>query len=144
VEADGEAAVVMFGRKGLGENCYGDPGDTCPPSACSMYHGWHSPPYEAQVLFYDPAEIAEAAAGTRDPWGVLPYEIFRPTAEVFNVDCPRLNAVAYDRANRLIYVTESQAGPWGETAVHVWKVAPGLFRDGFESGTTGAWSATLP
>ena len=96
------------------------------------------------MLFYDPAEIAQAAAGTRDPWDVLPYEIFRPTLEVFNPGCPRLDAVAFDRQRQLIYVTESQAGPWGETAVHVWRVSPGVFTDGFESGTTFAWSVTVP
>jgi hypothetical protein len=136
---------VIAGRKGLGDNCYGIAGVDCPPSLCAPgEHGWHSDPYEPQVVFYDPAEIAEVAAGGRQPWQVVPYEIYRPVAEVFDADCGQLRGVAYDADRRLLYVTERAAGPFGETAVHVWEVREALFADGFESGDTSAWSQTVP
>jgi hypothetical protein len=53
---------------------------------------------------------------------VLPYEVYRPVAEVFDPDCGELGGVAYDRARQLMYVTERAAGDFGMTAVHVWQV----------------------
>jgi hypothetical protein len=37
---------------------------------------------------------------------------------------PELGAVAFDRNNGLIYVTEQTAGPSKETVVHVWQAPP--------------------
>jgi hypothetical protein len=122
VKAGSRSAVLIFGLKGLGDNCYGTPGESCPESLCSDSQGWNSPPYEPQILFYDPSELAEVAAGSKQPWEVVPYAIHRPLSEVLVSGCARLNAVAYDADRNLIYVTESEAGPWGETAIHVWEV----------------------
>ncbi len=137
--------VLLFGLKGLGDNCYGDPGVECPADACEPYRGWHSDPYQPQILFYDPGQIAEVAAGTRDPWDVLPYSSFALTSQVIDPDCAHLAGVAHDPINGLIYVTEAEAGEFGETAVHVWKTNSGhVFSDGFETGTWSAWSAISP
>jgi len=122
VESGGKTAVLIFGQKGLGANCYGTPGADCPPSLCTAYQGWQADPYEAQILFYQPSLLAEVAAGSRQPWEALPYTIFRPGETLFNPTCGVLQAVAYDVTNQLIYVTESDAGPFGATAVHVWQV----------------------
>jgi hypothetical protein len=122
VDAGDQSAVVLMGRKGLGPSCYGIPGEDCQASRCTTDKGWHADPYEPQLLFYDPAELAAVAAGAREPWTVLPYAIYRPTDELFNPDCGILNAVAYDAVRQLIYATESNAGPFGETVVHVWAV----------------------
>ena len=122
VESGGKTAVLLFGQKGMGDNCYGTPGADCPPSLCPASQGWHADPYEAQILFYQPDELAEVAAGSRQPWEALPYTIFRPGETLFNPTCGVLQAVAYDAANQVIYVTESDAGPFGATAVHVWQV----------------------
>jgi hypothetical protein len=144
IDTGQRTAILIAGRKGLGDNCYGIPGSSCPPSLCSSDYGWHSDPYEPQILFYDPSEVAEVTAGTREPWQVLPYEVYRPTAEVFDPDCGRLDAVAYDPQRHLVYVTERAVGPWGETAVHVWQVQTAIFADGFESADTSAWSRCVP
>jgi hypothetical protein len=37
-------------------------------------------------------------------------------------ECAILGAAALDRERGLLYVTEQEAGPWGETVVHVWQV----------------------
>ena len=85
--------------------------------------GWHSDPYVPQILFYDPEQLAQVVDGAVEPWDVVPYAVYRPVAEVLNPACATLNAVAYDPVRKLIYVTESTAGPWGETVVHVWGVS---------------------
>ena len=149
VDSGAKSGILVFGLKGLGDNCYGvpnpdDPIEPCPTSLCFQDKGWHSDPYQPQILFYDPAQVAEVAAGTRQPWQVLPYRVYRPLAEVFDPDCAVLNAVAHDRERGLIYVTEAEVGPFGETVVHVFAVVVPLFADGFEGGTTLAWDVTAP
>lgn len=133
----GLRGILFFGLKGLGDNCYGDPGVECPAPACDPYRGWHSDPYEPQILFYDPDEVL---GGASQPWDSLPYHVYRPLTEVFDPDCGVLSSASYDRADRLIYVAERTAGPDGETVVHVWEVRAPIFEDGFESGDTSAWS----
>ncbi len=114
--------ILIVGQKGLGDNCYGAPGSTCGPDPCNPYQGYHAYPYEPQILFYDPQELAEVVAGTRQPWEVVPYALYRPTGEVLNPECGVLGDAAYDRERGFLYVTEREAGPWGETVVHVWEI----------------------
>lgn len=121
VESGDGAAILIFGRVGLGDNCYG-PEERCSRDPCSPSSGYHAYPYEPQILFYDPAELADVVAGTREPWEVLPYAVYRPMDEVLDQECASLGAAAHDRERGLLYVAEQEAGPWGETVVHVWQV----------------------
>ncbi len=121
IETPDKRGILIFGRKGLGENCYGTP-EECGGDPCDPYKGWHAYPYEPQILFYDPEEVKEVMAGTREPWEVLPYATYSPVDEVLGGECAKLGAAAYDLERGLIYVAEEGAGPWGETAVHVWKI----------------------
>ncbi len=121
VQTADRSGILIFGRKGLGDNCYGTQGE-CSGDPCVPSKGYHAYPYEPQILFYDPEELKEAIAGTREPWEVLPYEVYSPANEVLDQECAILGAAAYDQERGLIYVTEQEAGPWGETAVHVWEV----------------------
>jgi len=121
VEGSNGSGVLIVGRKGLGPNCYGTAA-ACGGDACVPSKGYHAYPYEPQILFYDREELREVAAGSREPWSVLPYETYSPVAQVFDPACAKLGAAAYDRARGLLYVTEQTAGLWGETAVHVWRV----------------------
>ncbi len=114
--------ILISGRKGLGDNCYGEPGVECGIDACNPYKGYHAYPYEPQILFYDPEKLEEVLAGTRQPWEVVPYVVYSPTDEVLGGECATLGDAAYDRERRLMYVAEREAGPWGETVVHVWSV----------------------
>jgi hypothetical protein len=143
VDTGSHQAILIFGLKGLGDSCYGDPGVECPTPACEDSRGYHSDPYEPQILFYDPDQVAEIVAGSRDPWDIQPYQVYSPQTEVFDPDCGVLGAVAFDRDNGLIYVAEQAAGEWGDTAIHVWQVETALFADGFESGDTSRWSKTV-
>jgi len=121
VQTADQSGVLIFGRKGLGDNCYGTP-EECGGDPCDPYKGYHAYPYEPQILFYDPEELKEVTAGTREPWEVMPYEVYSPVSEVLDQECATLGAAAYDQERGLIYVTEQEAGPWGETVVHVWEV----------------------
>jgi len=122
LEGGGKSAVVMMGRKGLGANCYGTPGDECPVSPCTPDKGWQASPYEAQMLFYNPADLVAVVAGTKQPWQLLPYAIHRPGGQLLQPNCGNLTDATYDAARQLIYVAQGNAGPFGETVVHVWAV----------------------
>ena len=119
-------AVVIIGRKGLGSGCYGGP-DECGGDTCVTSQGYHSYPYEPQMLFYDTADIIAAVEGTRHPWQVLPYHTYSLDEVVFVPGCALPGSAAWDEERRLLYVTETSVddpenGFWGETVVHVWKI----------------------
>lgn len=121
VEVAGRSAVLFFGRKGLGPNCY-DTGSTC-SDPCEESKGYHAYPYAPQILFYDTDELLAAAAGARAPWTVLPYETFSAADLMLRrSDCAAFGAAALDRANNRLYVAEHLAGESGETAIHVWDI----------------------
>jgi len=120
VENDAESAILIFGRKGLGDNCYGTQAE-CANDPCNMYKGYHAYPYEPQILFYDPADMLAVVAGAKDPWSIQPYEAYCPRDVLFNPVCGILGAAAYDAARGLIYAVEQEAGPDGQQAVHVWR-----------------------
>jgi hypothetical protein len=120
VQTPYRTGILILGRKGLGDNCYGST-EVCGEDPCAPSTGYHAYPYEPQILFYDPEELTQVLAGTREPWEVLPYAI-HTVEEVFDSECALLGAAAHDPARGLIYATEQEAGPWGETAVHVWRV----------------------
>lgn len=121
VQTADKSGILIFGRKALGDNCYGTP-EACGGDPCDPYKGYHAYPYEPQILLYDPEEGREVVAGIREPWEVVPYAVYSPVDEVLGGGCALLGAAAYDAERGLIYVAEQGAGPWGETAVHVWEV----------------------
>ena len=121
VGAGTNSAILIFGRKGVGDNCYGEQAE-CSNDPCNMYKGYHAYPYEPQILFYDPEDINDVIAGSKDPWTVLPYEVYNPQDVMFDPDCGVLGAVAYDETRGLIYAVEQIAGESGEPAVNVWNV----------------------
>jgi hypothetical protein len=121
VQTADKEGILIFGRKALGDNCYGTP-EECGGDPCNMYKGYHAYPQEPQILFYDPQELVEVVAGTREPWEIVPYIVYKPVNEVINQECTVLGAVAYDQEMGLIYVAEHTGEPYGVTVVHVWKV----------------------
>lgn len=124
VGAGTNSAILIFGRKGVGDNCYGTHA-ACSNDPCNMYKGYHAYPYEPQILFYDPEDINDVVAGSKDPWTVLPYEVYNTRDVMFDPACGVLGAVAYDETRGLIYAVEQTVGESGEPAVHVWNVNTG-------------------
>jgi hypothetical protein len=103
--------------------------------ACVSARGWWSTRHDAQFLLYDPDELAQAAAGTMEPWEPQPYAVIDvddylyfnpPVWDEFEVGWgdqrrDRISAVAYDRANGYLYVLEVH-GDEAKPMVHVWQV----------------------
>ncbi|QTA91864.1 hypothetical protein [Desulfonema magnum] len=122
VQSGGISAILIFGRKSAGNNCYGTQ-EAC-GDPCNMDKGYHAYPYETQILFYDPEDLKAVISGTKEPWQVMPYDRHSLSDRVIGGECATLGAAAYDEENGLIYVTEQEAGQSGEPVVHVWKVVP--------------------
>jgi hypothetical protein len=97
------------------------------------YRGWWSSRFDAQFILYDPADLARVAAGAMEPWEPQPYasldiddDLFLNPAgvepEMLGTGVQRrsrIGAVAYDRANGLLYVLELFADE-AKPVVHVW------------------------
>jgi hypothetical protein len=97
--------------------------------------GWWSTRYDAQLILYDPADLAQVAAGTMDPWEPQPYATLDIDEHLYlNPDGIeqallgtgaqrrfRIGDAAYDRNGGLLYVLELFAdGP--KPVIHVWRV----------------------
>ena len=97
--------------------------------------GWWSASFDAQFILYDPADLAQVAAGETDSWLPQPYDsldldeyLFLNPAGIEEDTLGtgvqrkyRIGAVAYDRDNDLLYVLELFADE-AKPVVHVWKV----------------------
>ncbi len=120
---EGKEAVVITGRKSLGEERYGPAieGD------CFPYKGYHCSPYESQILFYDPEDLAQVAKGNKKPWESIPYATFRPQ-KYFWPSCPgSLGGTTFDRKRKLLYVVQlwadKQTNPYEDRPlVHVFQI----------------------
>ncbi|MBN1875210.1 MAG: cellulase family glycosylhydrolase [Anaerolineae bacterium] len=121
-------------------------GSSCPPEdftsccdedagTCVSYRGWWSTRFDAQLLLYDPAELAQVAAGAIASWEPQPYAFLDiddylfldpPESELEDVGTGlqrryRILAAAYDRNNDLLYVLERYADE-AKPVVHVWHI----------------------
>jgi len=110
-----KSAVVIIGRKGLGEAFYG----VGRPDDCSKSKGYHCTPYETQFLFYDPSDLAAVARGKKKYYEVLPYLIFRPKDFFWSSCSGRVGGAAFDRKRGHLYIVQRK----GENpVVHVFSV----------------------
>jgi len=116
-------------------------GSACPPedlNGCvghSGYRGWWSSRYDAQIILYDPADLAQVALGEIESSTPQPYTsididdrlLLNPTgveSDLLGTGDQRryrIGAVAYDSSNDLIYVLELFADG-ARPVVHVWRV----------------------
>lgn len=136
------AAVVFVGTKATGASWYGfsngvvyptsgDPNDPVPPVPPWPHdsRGWWSKGIEAQLLFYDPADLAAVAAGKLDSWKPQPYATLTIDQHLFDAgfDHKRakqhlLGAAAFDRARGHLFLMERRADG-DKSVVHVFRVA---------------------
>jgi hypothetical protein len=121
-------------------------GSSCPPEdfagccdeeqgTCVTYRGWWSSRWDAQLILYDPADLARVAAGEIESWEPQPYAsldidehlyLAPPEWDLQDVGWDvqrryRIGAAAYDRNSGLLYVLERLADG-AKPVVHVWKV----------------------
>jgi hypothetical protein len=129
------SAVVFAGTKGLGECWYGcNDGTVWPdeppyPEDCpDPGRGWWSTGFEAQLLFYDPAQFAAVASGELPTWAPQPYATLNIDPYLFSLSgnpqqLSRVGAADFDRENGLFYLFEPLADE-DKSIVHVWRVGP--------------------
>lgn len=143
LEAGGRAAVVFSGTKALRSSWYGfadgtvweydcaerNP-PTCPPVPEWPYdsRGYWAESYQAQLLFFDPADLAAVARGEQETWEPQPYALlalndvlFDPEIHLEEYKTDLIGSIAYDSANGLLYVMERLADDY-RSVVHVWRV----------------------
>ncbi|PKO22052.1 MAG: hypothetical protein CVU38_11325 [Chloroflexi bacterium HGW-Chloroflexi-1] len=101
------------------------------------YRGWWTTRWDAQFIFYDPADLARVAAGQMQSWEPQPYASLDIDDHLFHNPAGveqdmlgtgvqrryRIGDVAYDRQNGLLYVLELFA-EGAKPVVHVWRVNP--------------------
>lgn len=116
-------AVIFVGTKGKGDCWYGDRNGPC--LDCQGERGWWSDRFEGQIIFYDPGDLAEVAAGNRQPWQPQPYAVKTVDNVLFHVTSHQqwyhVGAAAADHRNGMLYVLEPFADG-DKPLVHVWKV----------------------
>ncbi len=111
-------AVILTGRKGFGEDYYGD--------VCNS-HGYHNlGGYKPYMLFYDPADLADVAKGEKQPYDPQPYATLDCGDHAFHSssecsDGAGFRSCAYDRENQLLYVAEPNVDG-AKAVIHVFKI----------------------
>ncbi|MDP3990528.1 MAG: hypothetical protein Q8Q01_04980 [archaeon] len=138
-----KAALVFVGTKGVGKTWYGfangieyptsgDENEIYPdvPDWPNDQRGWWSEDIQAQMIFYNPNDLAAVAKGEMNSWEPQPYAtlnlnpyLIDPGFEIERGKRYSLGAPAFDRENGLFYVFERMAdGPDELSVVHVFKV----------------------
>ena len=114
----GTRTAIYVGRNGTGPNCYGNGtsnqnlhGTLGADGALWCYDpttsdkGSHAYPYRYQVWAYDLNDFAAVKAGSKQPWEVVPYEVWPfdlPTPE----PSVKLGGVGYDPARQILYISQ--------------------------------------
>jgi len=141
---DDGAAVVFAGTKALGNEWYGfangvvwehdcaeDNPPTCPDVPDWPYdnRGFWADSYQAQLIFYDPAELAAVARGELNSWEPQVYDtlvldeyLLDPTLDHGEYKRDLVGALAFDRENGYIYLVERMADEY-RSVIHVWEIS---------------------
>jgi hypothetical protein len=128
----GRSAVVFAGTKGTGDCWYGfadgtvwPEGPPYPVVPPEWERGWWSTGFTAELLFYDPADLAAVAAGELaadrpQPYAVLPLDPHLCGARS-GQEKHHVAAIAFDRAHGRLFLVEPFA-TGGDAVVHVWEI----------------------
>ena len=109
----------------------GDPAEEYPevPDWPHDDRGWWSEDIHAQIIFFNPDDLAAVAHGQMDTWDPQPYAmldftdvLFNPGFDFENGKRYLVGAVAFDRENSLLYIMERLAIFEGESVVHVFEI----------------------
>ena len=130
---DGTRSILFFGSQGTGSFCYGE-GSACndPVDNSKGNHGY---PYRFQIMAYDLNNLAAVAAGTKQPYSVLPYAVWPLTSGIIGVDGKSDNGgggAVYDPILKRIYFSTTYTDG-ALPLIQVWQV-----------NTPGGSSLTVP
>lgn len=103
---------------------------------CVSGRGWWSTRFDAQLILYNPADLARVATGEIEPWEPQPYATVDIDEHLYLAPPAwdegvvgwgdqrryRIGAAAYDRGSSRLYVLELFADG-GKPVVHVWQVS---------------------
>jgi len=149
--AGSKSAVIFVGTKGQGECWYGYSDGTEYPTDGSEFtgtvpdyphndRGYWSTSFQAQIIFYNPEDLAAVASGTMEPYEPQPYAALSLDEYLYNIDKVnhpdfpvernknRVGGCAFDRASGYLYIFEYRGEPAGEgwnddnAVVHVFHV----------------------
>jgi hypothetical protein len=130
-----QSAVAVIGRKAHGDNWYGYHGEHMPHDwiiADVPYYafddtdpdgkGWRAHRLSPMMIFYDPAALADVAAGRIGTHEPQPYAALRLDPGLFFSPACEIRSAAFDAADRLLYITEFVRDPVGDLVMHVFRV----------------------
>jgi len=143
--AGDKSAVVFVGLKGQGSCWYGYsdgtvvPTDGSPSPPAPPYpnddRGWWSSSFQAQIIFYSPADFAAVAAGSMAAYQPQPYATLDLDPYLWNIDKLnhpdfnvnqnkyRVGGCAFDRANGILYIAEDRGdAETDRPLIHVFRV----------------------
>ena len=125
------SAIIFVGTKGLGNCWYGLPDGTVWPDDPPYpedplgQRGWWTDSFKAQILFYDPADLAAVTKGTLPSYRPQPYDTLDIDPYLFGVDTVQqkdhIGAVCFDRDQGNLYLFERRADG-DKCLVHVWNI----------------------
>jgi len=127
-----KSAIIFAGIKGVGDCWYGFydgtvwPEEEPYPEEGPGERGWWSDNFVAQIIFYDPEDIARVARGEIESYEPQPYAVLNIENILYNIpenELRHLGAVSFDRENGIIYLFEFRGDYENEKPlVHVWKL----------------------
>ena len=140
--AGNKSAVIFAGTKATGDCWYGfsngivyptsgDPNEIYPevPPWPHDARGWWSEDIEAQIIFYNPSDLAAVVRGEMETYEPQPYAslniseyLFNPGFDFERGKCYLLGAVSFDRERGFLYIVERMADEDEKSLIHVWKV----------------------
>jgi hypothetical protein len=119
---DDKSAIIFVGTKGFGNCWYGNPDGPC--LECDD-RGWWSDSFKAQIIFYDPSDIAAVAKGEKQPYEPQPYASMIIDPFLFHITSQQqvnhVRAVCFDPSRKILYIIEPLADG-DKSIVHAWKV----------------------
>ena len=121
--------------------CRKDDASPCPESeihGCeghNDYRGWWSSSFDAEIILYDPADLAAVATGAMNSWQPQPYAVLSIDKYLYhNPDRVetgmigegqqrrfRVGDITYDRENQILYLAELYADG-AKPVIHAWSV----------------------